>query len=293
MNTKKPDVDRKKKAILIATYNRTEELQSALEHIQACQDFEDHYLVLIYHSEILETARYVENLSCANFIRIATNGTLRSKLENINKNRIDGLDYCFETLEVDYVVAIEDDVLCGYDTLIFCQQMIKKYGKNPEFRGVNLGSKEIYAENRRNEYGLFRYGLFGQGSAITKQVWKKIKSLKLLRQIDKQGFDYLVENFYKSGFVIMPRCSRYIDIGWRGTHAPKDPNNEYYLSLKSSWISTVPWGRIDYYSARFPYTWRYDCFPYYVKDNFKYKLKFEAYRIKIKMKELIKFREYL
>lgn len=280
-------MQRLKKAILVATYNKTDELRLTLEHIANCQDYLYHQLVIIYHAEVLETSRYVEGLNITNLTRIATDGSSRSKLENINKNRIDGLDYCFEKLGVDYVVAIEDDVLCGYDTLVFCAKMIERYQHKTRFRGVNLGSKEIYEDDRRHQYGLFRYGLFGQGGAITKQVWQRIKSLNLLNEISKDGFDYLVEHFYKSGFVVMPRCSRYIDIGWNGTHSPKDQNNEYYLSLKASWIGVAPVLPSQYCVGVFEYKWRYDCVPYQGKEDLKYALKFQLYRMKIKIKELL------
>jgi hypothetical protein len=220
---------------------------------------------------------------------VPIDGSGRSKLENINKNRIIGLDYCFDILGVDYVVAIEDDVLCGYDALVFCQTMIECYRDDVHFRGVNLGSKEVYSEAYRFEYGLFRYGLFGQGSAVTKQTWAKIKQLNILSTLTEQGFDFLVEYYYKTGFVIMPRCSRYIDIGWNGTHAPNDPNHQYYQALKASWVGLKAFSLIEYRLSSFQFNWRTDCIKYRSFQNLRYAIKFETYRIKQSIKRILKY----
>lgn len=276
-----------KKAILIATYNKTDELQKVLDHLASCSTFSSYQVVIFYHSEVTKTVAFVTQLNLANLVLVPVDGSARSKLENINSNRIDGLDYCFYTLGVDYVVAIEDDVLCGYDTLVFCEKMIETYRDDEHFRGVNLGSKEVFNEANRFEYGLFRYGLFGQGGAVTKQTWMKIKRLNILNKLTDQGFDFLVEHYYKTGFVIMPRCSRYIDIGWNGTHAPKDPNHQYYQALKLSWVGASAFPIESYRSNCFPFRWRKDCIKYSAIKNFCYFLKFEIYRLKQFIKRLI------
>jgi hypothetical protein len=201
--------------------------------------------------------------------------------------RIIGLDYCFDQLAVDYVVAIEDDVLCGYDTLVFCQKMIDLYGADQRFRGINLGSKELFNEAYRDEYGMFRYGLFGQGGAVTKETWARIKRLNILSNLKDHGFDFLVEYYYKTGFVIMPRCSRYIDVGWNGTHAPKDPEHDYYQSLRASWVGIAPFTVPNYRQTNFKFKWRDDCIQYSSLQNFKFEVKFIGYRAKKLVKSIL------
>jgi hypothetical protein len=276
------------KAILIATFNKIEELRQVLDHLAACPTFNDHQVVIVYHTEVPATVAFLTPLNFTNFVLVPVDGSGRSKLENINRNRVIGLDYCFDTLGVDYVVAIEDDVLCGYDTLVFCQTMIETYRDEVCFRGVNLGSKEPFSEAYRSEYGFFRYGLFGQGGAVTKQTWAKIKRLNILSTLTEQGFDFLVEYYYKTGFVIMPRCSRYIDIGWNGTHAPSDPNHQYYQELKASWVGVKAFPIDDYRSSRFQFNWRSDCIKYQSFQNLRYIVKFEIYRLKQFIKPYIR-----
>jgi hypothetical protein len=273
-----------KQAILIATYNKINELKKVLDCLAVCPLFQTHQVVIVYHTEVAETAIFLTRLKLANCTLIPVDGSGRSKLENINRNRIIGLDYCFERLGLEYVVAIEDDVLCGYDTLVFCQKMIETFRDDVNFRGVNLGSKEVFNEDGRSEYGLFRYGLFGQGGAVTRQTWNQIKRLKILSCIVDQGFDFLVEDYYKTGFVIMPRCSRYVDIGWNGTHSPKDPNHHYYTSLKASWVGTTAFPLPNYRLSSFQFNWRVDCIKYKRFQNLYYIIKFAIYRVKLFVK---------
>ncbi len=271
------------KAILVTTYNRVKELDSCLKALVACATFNEHYLVIVYHEENEDNNRFIAALNYQHGIYLAVNGSGRTGLENMNRNRIMGLDYCFQTLNVEYVVAVEDDVVCGFDALMFCNAMIKKYTNDSKFRGVNLGSKEPFHSNYLPDYNLFRYGIFGQGGAVTRGTWMTIKKLALLRHHAARGFDFLVEYYYKTGFVVMPRCSRYIDLGWNGTHAPKDPQDQYYLSLHESWVGIDPFETPDYKIKNFSYNWRDDCLPYTKYQNLLFNWRFAIFYIKLRL----------
>jgi hypothetical protein len=260
------------KAILIATYNRVSELAKSLAALNNCLDASSYPVVIIYHEEQAETKNYLQDLPYHNAILIPVDGSNKSKLENINYNRVLGLNYCFNKLGAEFVIAIEDDVVLGYDALIFAEHMIDLYGASDAFRAVNLGSREAYSTDSKHSYGLFRYGLFGQGSAMTARTWKKINELQLLNKFSTVGFDSMIERYIKTGFVIMPYASRYIDLGWNGTHAPKNPLDKYYLDLKNSWVGNDCFPPIPYIKETRPYVWRYDCIKYKSLLNWYYYL---------------------
>jgi hypothetical protein len=271
------------KAILVTTYNRVKELDLCLKALAACATFSDYYLVIVYHQEQEANNIFISGLNYQYGIYLPVDGSGRKGLENMNRNRITGLNYCFDTLNVESVVAVEDDVVCGYDALTFCSAMIKQYTNDPEFRGVNLGSKEPFHTNYLRDYNLFRFGIFGQGGAVTKPIWRKINKLGLLRHHAARGFDFLVEHYYKTGFVVMPRCSRYIDLGWNGTHAPKDPMDQYYQSLNGSWVGSTSFEVPAYRVKTFSYDWRDDCLPYKKNSNIKFYWRFLVFLIKLKL----------
>lgn len=275
-------------SILVTAFNRVLELEKALQAIQQCKGSEKYRLVIIYHEEQKASKDYIDHITIKNAIKIPIIGVGRSGLENMNKNRIFGLDYCFDMLSSEYVIAIEDDIVLGYDALIFSDQIINKYGSDKDFRGVNLGSRMCLDEKKKFSYGLFRYGLFGQGGAITREQWKKIKNLDLLSNHKFAGFDSLVEDYYKSGYVIMPYASRYIDNGWNGTHAPKDPVHEYYEDLRKSFVGDDRFEIKEYEYKELPYLWREDCLKYSKNMNYKFNKRFIIFYIKMILKRVIK-----
>ena len=275
----------KNKSVLITTFDRVTELNNSIIALKNCFKFSEYNLVIVYHIERPETKSYIEGINNCNVICLAVDGTGKSGLENMNNNRIYGLDYCFNVLNSKFVIAIEDDIVLGYDALFFCEKVLIHFENNLFFRGINLGSKEKLTNSNKFSYGIFRYGLFGQGSLITKKQWGLIRKLNVFKNIKKTGFDSLVEDYYKSGFVIMPYASRYIDNGWNGTHAPKDPNDIYYKLLSESWVGTHEFHISNYKLQNLSYNWREDCITYKPKNNLKYILLFLRFYLSIILKK--------
>lgn len=263
-----------KKSICIATYNRPKELSLCLKMLSNCKLIDEFNVVILFHEENMDSLSVINLFNYRYKHVLSVKGVDKTPLENMNNNRLILLKYCFEKLESDYVVSIEDDVLLSYDSLVFSDFIISKFSKKFFFRGVNLGSLENKKEVDKSSYGLFRYGLSGQGGVITRKVWKKINKLDLLKNLSKEGFDSLVEAYWKTGFVISPYASRYMDIGWRGTHAPKDPKHSYYSKLKQSWLGPRKVFIKKYLKKDDHYFWRHDCLKYISWHNPYYLLKF-------------------
>jgi len=270
----------KRKYILVATYNRPKSLDKLICSLFQCADFHEYMLVVTYHEEISEVRNYLLQSGLDNLISIPVFGKNRSPLENININRIFGYKYCFEMLGADFVVGLEDDVEVGYDTLRFAEAMIDKYRSDPEFRCVNLGSRQPFNEELKFSYGKFRYGIFGQGSCIARQQYFKEKEHHLYKWNYGMGLDSMLEPYYKSGFVVMPFVSRYINDGRGGTHAPEDPNDEYYKDLESSFVGTDGFEIEPYFRIQSSFKWREDCIPYFGDHNRFYRYKFTRFKIR-------------
>lgn len=248
------------KSILITTFNRPIELKASLDALKSCVNYSEFNLVVVYHEENEKNIEILSELDGENNFFIPVNGKEKSPIENMNFNRILGMNYCINELNSEFVIALEDDIVLGYDALFFCDILINRYCNDSEFRAVNLGSREPLTKFNKFEYGLFRYGLFGQASAMTAKVWKQILSLGLLSKIDSEGLDGIIEAYMKSGFVVMPYASRYIDIGWKnGTHAPRNENDTYYNQLKKSFCGVGSFSLESYRLSRHQYNWRRDC----------------------------------
>jgi hypothetical protein len=245
---------------LITAYNRPILLDRLLTSVKSAYKSEEYVVVVVFHEEIEGVKEVLTKRVDLQLTLLPVCGKFRSALQNINLNRIFGLEYCFEMLESVSVLALEDDVEIGFDTLVFCEAIMSLYSEDKDFRCLNLGSREEFKESTRFDYGKFRYGLFGQGACIGRQQF--LRERRFYDRSATLGFDCLLEKYYKTGFVVMPYCSRYINDGWSGTHAPKDPKDSYYQQLRSSFVGFAPFPLEPYKREKLPFSWRADCLPY-------------------------------
>lgn len=244
--------------IAIPTYSRFHELELCLKHIiHANENFE--LPILIVHqignnkvTKVLEKYR-----SCIDYL-IELDGTELSPLTNINRNRLLIYEIGFNWLDLDWVLVVEDDVLLAKDSINFIEKAINKYYRFPGFRGVNLGSRIPKNDSNKKTYSKLRSGINGQASAITQRTWNQFNHKKLMRNSSLYPFDGEFEPFLKSGFLVTPNASRLKDIGWNGTHAPKDSNDKYYKESEASWTGAEDLARDGYFLNNSPHDWRKD-----------------------------------
>jgi len=183
------------------------------------------------------TAKAIEDFLSrnSNSILIQINGSQRSSTENISFNRHLGLKFCFETLSAEYVVALEDDVEVSIDIFNFTKFVMRKYSKNRNFRGINYGSFEPHGDQSSLYYSKVRFGVHGPASTITKMTWKRLNVPRVREKLTRLLYDGVFEYFCKTGFMITPENSRFLDIGYNGTHTPgvSDP---YFHKMASSFV---------------------------------------------------------
>jgi len=196
-------------------------------------------------------------------------------LGNINQNRIIGTSICFDLLDSDVVLGIEEDTKIGYDSLHFIIQMCDYYKTNKSFRGVNLGSFESNTEGNRYTYSLLRFGLHGQAGALIRRTWNKFSLTELLEDICNIGWDSRIESYLKTGFLATPNSSRLLDQGWGGTNQPIDPTSPYFANQRTSWVGTDPLTIGEFKRKNILHSWRndarnyrkYESPVYFAKDN--------------------------
>lgn len=198
-------------------------------------------------------------------------------LGNINFNRIIGTSICFDLLNSDVVLGIEEDTTIGYDALYFISQMCEKYVSDAGFRGVNLGSFESNTLDNRYTYSILRFGLHGQAGALTRNTWKKFSIPELLEDICVIGWDSKIESYLKTGFLATPNASRLLDRGWGGTHQSSDPNSPYFANQRRSWVGTNPMPIRQFKRKNIEHTWRKDARNYRKCESFLYRAKDNKY----------------
>lgn len=275
-----------KKTIILIVYNRPQQTLQTLESLKCCHLIEEYSLLVVRQTGCEEIAKIIESIDWIPRIHKVTEPDPNKGVAyKINHNVRVGLQTAFEEQSSDYVVVVEDDVLLGYDFLVFCEEMHERYKSHSKFRGINAFSKEPYNREHLFNYGIFRYGI-GQGWAISKSVWDRLS--QFWTAASDQHFDALVEPWFRFGFVVMPYCSRSCNIGFGGSaHSPASEFDDYFVNMRNSWVGEAPFRVEEYIENKLlAYTWRGDCVPFKeidLKETFKY----FKWRVKIYAKKIL------
>lgn len=272
------------KIILITVWNRAEKLKECLNSLSQLKAIDEYRILIVQQDEFPEVTKVITEISWTKPIVLKTFGENRTGVQNITRNRILGYEKAFYELNATIVYGMEDDVILGFDALVFSESIIEKYKADKKFRGVNLFSGEKFEEKTKFKYGKFRFGISGQSWSITREIWDEILRTNILNDHKNMGLDGLLEGYLKSGFVVMPYCSRYIDIGWGGTHAPDDPMASYFKKLEESWVGIEPFEIKKYeYDNQLEFNWRRDCVKYKSSEDLMYLLLYLTDRLRKKL----------
>jgi hypothetical protein len=249
------------KYILLLTYNRDIKTNEVLSHLKNTANIENYELVVIRQVGNEKVKSLIDSIDWIKVHHIPTTKKESIK-QSINYNMHLGLQYCFNSLFAKHVIILEDDIVIGFDFLLFCENIINKYYFNNQFRAINGFSSEKFDNTEIANYARFRYGV-GWGWCLTDRVWKNLQLI--WNGEENTHFDALIEPFMKAGFVIMPKCSRTLNIGWGNdnSHSPQMEDDEIYVKLKNSWVGSNPIPTIEYIEqTNIKFTWRNDCLPY-------------------------------
>lgn len=266
-----------KKSIVIFANSRADLLLSSIESVLNAFGSKDWEKVIVLQTGYSDVEKVVAKYENYFDLVLRVKKYFEITLGNINQNRILGTSICFDLLNSDVVLGIEEDTSIGFDALFFISEMCEKYKLDKSFRGVNLGSFESNTEENRYTYSLLRFGLHGQAGALTKNTWEHFSLSYLLQDICNVGWDSRIESYLKTGFLATPNSSRLLDQGWGGTHQPTDPDSPYFANQRSSWVGTNPIPIRDFQHKNIFHTWRKDARIYKSNESFIYWSKHNKY----------------
>lgn len=269
------------KTIMLLVYNRPEKTKKVLQNLQKLHNIKHHTLLVIRQNGSEDVARLVDRIDWIKTHHLVTDYPENLSVKfKINANMRLGITHAFEELQSEYVIIVEDDLLLGYDFLAFCEAMHREYADSQLFRGVNAFSREPFRDANLFHYGKFIFGV-GKGWSINRNMWRKL-STRWPMGID-QHFDHLIEPWIRTGFVIMPYCSRSVDIGWgKGSnHTPFEATDEYYVSMKKSWVGDSSFEPMPYVlDDNLPFHWRSDCYRFSLLQSLRERLRLFIERFK-------------
>jgi hypothetical protein len=274
-------------AIFVTTYSRAEELEECLNHIVAARGSRNIPLIVIHQNGYDDVARVIERWRTEIQVLVQTVNAGDSPLQNINMNGLLGREIAFTWLGADWCIGVEDDVIISKDALNFCTLLYQKHHKDPFFRGVNLGSKRAFDPKFNNMYSKVSFGIHGQASLITKRTWRKFSADKLRKYSAIEGQDSMMEHYIKTGYMCTPCNSRYLDRGWNGTHASKDPNNPHYVDIGNSFFDGQSEVTDLYVEVPYDSFWREDSLRFAITSIPTIYLKNKLSRMRYKLRKTL------
>jgi len=256
----------------LQTYSRPHLLERCLKSIYSMINIEDYRKLFVLQLGDRRVENLVHKSKDAGTEIVEVDGGARTPLGNMNFNRWLALERAFDEYDCDWVLSIEEDVEVAPGTLLFIEEIYARFKDTPKFRGINLGSI-LSLEELVNSYSLQRFGVHGCGSVITRNTWKKIKKHQIDRTLKDFALDGAIEGIAKSGFMVTPNVTLYLDHGWdSGTHNKSNYNDLHFVLNRESWQTRINSTPAKFKEIPISIPWREDCVLYDKKDNFKYSL---------------------
>jgi hypothetical protein len=251
--------------ISIVTHNRPDLLEKTIESVLLAVKKRNIAIYVIWQqpndSTVELTRRVLDNFS-GNLKQIVIQQKKYAIAEdNIDAARLNALEIAFQNPSINYAIVLEDDVCVADDMCEFVESVIVKHGTEKAFRGINFGSKEThgYAEG----YSKNRYGIHGPASMITRRTLVKSGLSQKYGKILPKTWDGFIESYLKTGYMVTPNLSRYIDYGINGTHT-NESNLPYFEGLQKSFeiLKETKMDNMQYSCIQVSHSWRHDCIEY-------------------------------
>lgn len=270
-----------KGALLVLTHSRASLLSELFQSIKNLENPNNVPILVVQQSGFNDVTEEIKTNESLIKVSVKVVGDAKTIAENISQNRLAGYSLAFNALGVDWVLAVEDDVVLSRDALNFAQHICDRFSRNKNFRGVNLGSRLELSDAGINSFSKTRFGVLGQGSVITSHTWKNLIKYGVIDTARNTHWDSAMESYIKTGFMVVPNNSRYLDRGHNGTHMDSNLDAKYFQDLEKSFVGLQKIESKNYYEADLNYWWRDDLKKYNSVSNLKFWLVFLLLHFKL------------
>lgn len=239
-------------AIVILCHRRTRHLEEVIEALQMCEEVEDYFTVFVVQDPIKSVIDIINKYPLKKIVLNIDGSNYASGAQAINGNLFAGLEFCFSKIRASFAIVLEDDIVLAPDALVYFRSAIRFHRANSAFRGVNAFSETIASPALRDAYVRTNYG-FGWGWAIHLESYLRIR--RFWKGTEDNHWDFILEPYLRTGFVINPIRSRIINIGFDVSATHTSGNQELGTKILESFNSSLLEPRQRDWEAKSDFIW--------------------------------------
>ena len=211
-----------KLSIVILCHKRTWHLKKVLDALSLCPEVKESEVIFVAQDSPSEVLDIINDFKFAKKTLLKFNNlAFKSSAHAINHNLFAGLKEGFLGKQSKYCIVLEDDIVVAPDAINFLLQSIRVFGSDKRFRGVMSYSFNQSGIHSRGDVVKINFGI-GFGWIINDSIYKEL--LRFWTGNEENHWDYFVEPYTRTGFLIAPLYSKILNIGFdeSATHSAKD-----------------------------------------------------------------------
>jgi hypothetical protein len=215
-------------SFLVLCHQRTTHLQKVIDNLKSVRGIENCNVLFIAHSASEEVLSVISNSNIPNFDIHRIDQDFPSAKAAINNSTRTGCEIVFSNQDVDACIVLEDDICIAEDVLEFAAVVSKHHSKSSRYRGINFYSVDTSPDSLDFDYVRLNYS-FGWGWLIPRKTFNR---LNFWTGKEDAHWDYLIEPYIRTGYLISPVLSKVKNIGFDSTAT--HTGSETWISRKMS-----------------------------------------------------------
>ena len=207
-------------AIVILCHKRTTHLAEVINSLEKVSGIEYCKIIFVAHSASQEVLDIVVNSKLTNSYLHRIDHEFSSAKSAINHSTYTGCNIAFSDPNVDFCIVLEDDIVVAKNILEFSKDILEVHKKRRKFRGINFYSIDTQENLVSSNYVRLNYS-FGWGWLIPRKTFMK---LNFWTGKEDSHWDYFIEPYIRTGYLIAPVHSKIRNIGFdeTATHTSND-----------------------------------------------------------------------
>jgi hypothetical protein len=202
-------------SVVVICHKRTTHLKRTMDALSACDGIEDAKVIFVAHDSPGEVFEIVNAYEFKDKKVLKVEKIIfQSPMHAINHNIHLGMRYAFDENNSDICFVLEDDIVFSPDALTFMKSCLIKFGKEKFFRGVIGYSMNNSEESNSFDVVKINFGV-GWGWCTDRRNYKRL--LTFWTGTEVNHWDYWIEPYIRTGFIIAPIQSRVMNIGFDST----------------------------------------------------------------------------